>query len=172
MTKGYQRGIARGRPQKQGIIKQNIKLNNFNLTVDGATGIGFGTAIIGDFPEGNILFLGALTNLTFDAPASGIIATWDGNFSIGTAPTADSTLSAGEVDIIPSTVIPAATATIAGPVRATHAVAVTGTVYDNTDNSLEINLNVLVADLSISANGVVLAISGDVTLSYIMMLDD
>lgn len=172
MTKGLARSIARGAPLAAPTIKRIIKIPQNNpaiITVDGASGVGFGTLVLEDLPQGNILFHGGIANLTFDAPASGITATWTGNFSIGSAPTADATLNGAEVDLLPSTALTAATATVSPTTRAANATQV---MLDNTDDSLEINLNMIVADAEISANGVLIAVWGEIYLSYVVLGDD
>lgn len=172
--KGYERGLARGRPQKAQIIKQRIPIDaSLSFTGVNATVIRQ-QAVIGDFPEGNILFLGAVAYLTFTGPTSANLTNdFEGDFAIGTAPNADTTLSNAEVDLIPSTAIPAATAEVSGPVRAAHAVAVAGAVYDNTDGSLEINLNVLLdADEVTATQTVAIRATGSLDIAYIVLGDD
>lgn len=173
MAKGYPRGLARGRPNTQEIIRQVVPVRDMQVTVAGLTGVGFGTAVIGDVPEGNLLFLGAVSYLQFTGPGSANLQdNFDGDYAIGTAPTADATLAGAEVDIIASTALGAATAEVSPRARGTHAVAITGTVLDNTDNSLELNLNLLIDDASIDANGIVMRANGEVILTYIVLGDD
>lgn len=171
MGKGLRRslgGIA-AQPQLQTIIKQRVSLRNVSVTVDGATGVGFGTAVIGDLPEGNILLLGAVANLTFRGPGTGHVATFNGDFAIGSVPTADATLNGAEVNIIPSTAMGPAVANVTPEARGANATAV---MLDNTDGSLELNLAVLIDDADISANGVAVVVSGEVMLLYSVLLDD
>jgi hypothetical protein len=171
--KGLPRSRSRGSPQRDNVRRQRIRVSALPITVSGASGVGFGTAVIGGLPEGNILLLGALCYLKFTKnPAASVQDAFDGDFSIGTAPTADATLSGSEVDIIPSTALGAATAGVSPTVRATHAVAVTGTVYDNTDKSLELNLNMLIDDANISAANQVMKVDGYVDIAYAVMGDD
>jgi hypothetical protein len=171
MGKGLPRSMRTGaQAAKQTIMKTVVRVRNVPVTVDGLTGIGFGTVVIGDLPQGNILFLGATAYMQFQGPTSAnLVDTWTGNFSIGTAPTADATLSGAEIDIIPSTALAAATAELS---PRTRGVLATAAIFDNTDDSLELNLNVLVADASIDANGVILTANGELALLYAVMLDD
>lgn len=169
MAKGYPRGRSRGRAELNPIIKQTVKVRNAPINVDGATGVGWGTAVIGDLPAGNILFLGAVSYLQFTTAAAGVQAAWDGDYAIGSAPTADASLSGGEVDIIPSTSTGAATAKVSPRVRGTNATQV---ILDNTDGSLELNLQLLVDDANISADGCAFTATGEVFLSYIVLGDD
>ena len=76
-----------------------------------------------------------------------------------------------EVDLIQSTALGAATAKVSPVARGTHAVAITGTVLDNTDGSLELNLNLLIDDANISGAADFTA-TGVVELSYIILGDD
>ena len=170
--KGLQRVMARGPTQRQDIIRQAIRVNNLPITtVNGATGVGYATAVLGELPEGNILFLGAVSYLQFTkaASASGIAATFDGDYSIGSAPTADATLSGAEIDIVPSTALGAATAGVSPVARGANA---TQAMLDNTDNSLELNVNLLIDDANISADTQALTVSGVVHLAYIVLGDD
>lgn len=176
MSKGLPRSMSRGAPQRQEIIKQTVVMKAVAVSVTSVTtAAGFGTVVVGDFPEGNILFLGAVGYVSLAGPggSANLVDTWNGDFSFGTAPTADVTLSGAEVDLIPSTATIVAVAEVSPLTRATHAAAVTGTVYDNTDGSLEINLNVLVdaADISDDAT-VAMTATGVLHLSYIVLGDD
>ncbi|HEX5040179.1 MAG TPA: hypothetical protein VFW95_08610 [Candidatus Limnocylindria bacterium] len=170
--KGLTRSLGRAAPTLAKIVKQRVKARAVALSIDGATGVGFGTAVIGDLPAGNILFLGAVAYVQITEASAGIDATFDGDFSIGTAPTADATLSGSEVDIVASTALGAATGSVSPRARGTHAVAGTGTVLDNTDGSLELNLNVLIDDANISADDAVAAADVDLELSYVVLMDD
>lgn len=170
--KGLVRSRSRGKQGIAALSRMIIPFRSFPITVtDPGAAVAWNTAVFGDFPEGNILFLGAIAYLQYSSSAAGVIATFDGDFSIGTAPTADASLTAGEVDIIPSTALGAATAKVSPMVRATHAVAVTGTVYDNTDGSLELNLNTLIDDASISATSA-FTINGFFQMLYSVVGDD
>lgn len=165
--KGLPRSLANS-PSAGGNPK-TFKVDSLAMTTTGATGVGYGTAVIGDLPEGNILFLGAVAYLQFTKGSAGTIATFDGDFSIGSAATADATLSGSEVDIIPSTALGAATAGVSPMVRATNATQV---ILDNTDGSLELNLNLLIDDASVSADDQAFTATGYLLLSYIVLGDD
>lgn len=173
MAKGLARSLARGSIARQTVQKLIQPVNGVALEVDGATGVGFGTAVVGDFPEGNILLLGAIAYMAFTGPgAAGLTDTWEGDFSIGTTPTADGALAGTEVDIIPSTPIAAATAEASPRTRGASVAAVTGVIHDNTDGSLEINLNLLVDDASISADNIAMTVQGELHVSFIVLGDD
>lgn len=174
MGKGLPRSMARGAPQRQEIIKQTIRIENFVVNVAAAsTAIGFGTGSFADLPEGNILFLGAVSYLTLAGSGSdaNLAATWTGTYSIGTVATADVDVSdSGEADIIASQAIAAATAEVSPRTRGSNATQV---MLDNTDGSLELNLNVLVtaADITDDTN-VNLTVNGELQIVYVVLGDD
>lgn len=172
MGKGLPRSMSRGAPQRQIIRKHTVKINHsVSVTATGAA-VGFGTSVIGDLPEGNVLFLGAIgyVQLSGSGSDANLDATWDGDFSIGTSPTADVTLSGTEVDILASTALGAATAEVSPRVRAANA---TQSILDNTDGAMELNLNVLVDAANIADGSTVsLTATGILQIAYIVMLDD
>lgn len=156
-------------PATQAIVKQTFKLRALSCTVTGATGVGYGSAVLGDFPAGNILLLGAVGYFTVTKTTANITATFDGDVAVGTTATADATLSGTDVNVLPSTALGAATAGVSPTVRATNA---TAAVLDNTDGSLELNLQVLVDDADIDAAAQNVTVTGEVYLSYVVLGDD
>lgn len=52
--KGLPRSLGRGISQLP-IVRQSVLVNNVAVAVAGATGVGFGSAVIGGLPQGNIL---------------------------------------------------------------------------------------------------------------------
>ena len=170
MGKGFPRSLKRGPETRQELIKKRIVISaemEFTGVTDTAV---FATAVLSDFVEGNVFLLGAVANLTFTGPTSANLTNdYQGDVSIGAAPTADVTLNGAEVNIIPSTAIPAATAEVSS-VRSTNATPV---VLDNTDGSLEININVsLDANEVTNAEAVTITVTGDLWVVYTMMGDD
>lgn len=173
MGKGLPRSTARGTPVKQEIIKQTLKVKDLPITVAGLTGVGWGTAVLGDFPQGNIMLLGAVGYMQFLTASANVTATFDGDYAIGTTPTADATISGTDANIIPSTALGAATAKLSPRARGVQADgAFCGTVFDNTDGSLELNLQLLVDDANIDANGVAFTANGVLEIAYIVLGDD
>jgi len=174
MVKGLQRSMSRGNELRQEIVKRVIAVRVGLLTADGATGVGFGSLVIGDFPAGNILLLGAIAYMQFSGPTSGdLVDTWEGDYGIGTTPASDATITAGDVDMVPSTALAAAVAEISPRTRGVNATgALTGQIFDNTDDSLELNLNLLIDDVDIAADGIVMTVNGELHLAYIAMGDD
>jgi len=169
MAKGLPRSLARAPAQAAIVRKQTVTVKDLPITVAGLTGVGWGTALAGALPEGNILFLGAVAYLQFSTASANMTATWDGDYSVGSAPTADATLNGSEVDLIPSTALGAATAKVSPLARGANATQV---MLDNTDGSLEVNINLLVDDANIDANGVAVLANGQIILSYIVLGDD
>jgi hypothetical protein len=167
-VKGLPRSLSRSAAGSGGSGK-TVPIKDLAIRTSGATGVGFGTAVIRGLPEGNILLLGAVAYLQFTKLDAGTLATFDGDFSIGSAPTADGTLSGAEIDIIPSTALGAATAGVSPMVRGANATQV---MLDNTDGSLEVNLNLLLDDASVSADDQDFTVSGVLSLSYVVLGDD
>lgn len=172
MGKGLPRSMSRGEGIKQEIIKKVISINTTVTVTATSTAVGFGTAVIGDFEEGNVLLLGAVSNLAFAGSGSdaNLTADWEGDYAIGSAPTADVTLSGAEVDIIPSTAIGAATAEVIAATRGANATQV---MLNNTDGSLEINLNLLIDAADITDDeSVDITVTGELYIAYIILGDD
>lgn len=170
MAKGLLYSMQRGQPVQQEILKVAIPVENLAVSVaDGSPG--WGTAVIGGLPQGNILLIGAVGYFQFTEADADVVNDWDGDFAVGTAPTADGSLAGGEVDIIPSTSTVQASGGVSSGNRGTHAAAVAGTVYDNTDGSLELNLNLLVDDADISGAATV-TVNGVLHLLYSVLGDD
>ncbi|MCK5612908.1 hypothetical protein KAR91_64135 [Candidatus Pacearchaeota archaeon] len=173
MTKGLQRSISRGHPQARDVIKETLIAKDVAITIDGATGVGFGSVAIGDFPEGNILFLGATSYMSISGPTSAnLVDTWSGDFGVGTTPADDGTITAGDIDLIGSTPLGPAVAEVSPRTRGISVAGDTGEIHDNTDGSLEINLNVLVDDADIDADGIVCTATGELHIAYMMLGDD
>jgi len=170
MGKGLPYTMSRQPAAPAPIKKQLIQLNATAMAIaNGAPG--FGTVVIGDFPDGNILFLGAVSYLQITSADADLTATFDGDYSIGTTPTADNAIAGTDADIIPSTALGAATAKLSPWVRGASTDALGGGIFDNTDGSLELNLNLLIDDAAISA-AVDLTVSGWVQIAYIVLGDD
>jgi len=172
--KGLDRSLSRGpHPIKQHFTRHTLKIKNVTVAVS-ATGaaVGFGTVVLGDLPQGNILFTGAVGYLKLDGSGAdaNLTADWEGDFSVGSAPDADGSLAGAEVDLLPSTALAAATAEIGVRTRSVNA---TAAMLDNTDGSLEINLNVLIDAADITDDqSVNLTVNGEIELVYMVILDD
>lgn len=172
MGKGLPRSLGRANINAP-VKRLDLHFEDVAITVDGAAGVGFGSAVIGDLPPGNILLLGAVSYAQFTGPGSASLdETYDGDYSIGSTATADATLSGTDVDFIQSTALGAATAEVSPRARGTNAAAIAGTVLDNTDGSLELNLNLLIDDANIGADDLVFTADGEIHISYIVLGDD
>lgn len=139
-----------------------------------STAAGFGTVKICDLPEGNILFNGAVLNIAMAAGGSANVVTeWDGDISLGTTATEDVTLSGTEVDLIPSTAVKAAADKDLATVRALSTTTEQGAIFDNTGDTLDVNLNMLIDAADITDDeSVSLTLSGKLWLSYTLLGDD
>lgn len=167
--KGLLRSLSRGKKALAGAVKETIRINH-SITVAGASGVGFGSVALAGLPQGNILLLGlVISSLQFNSASASITTTWDGDVSLGTTPASDGTLTGADVDLAISTAIGAATARLSPVLRIPTAAQ---SIIDNTDGSAEINLNLLVDDASISANGVVVTATGVLSILYAVLGDD
>jgi hypothetical protein len=173
MGKGLKRSLS-GAVSTHVIIKDLIKVSAVSLTVAGASGVGFGSIAAGDFPQGNILFLGCVAYMTFTGPISGSLSdTWAGDYGVGTTPASDGTITVGDVDIVSSTALAAATAEVSPRTRGVqNDGSLAGVMFDNTDDSLEINLNLLIDDADISADGIIMSCTGEIFISYVVLGND
>lgn len=173
MTKGLPRSLARGSRARQEIVKQRVAVSDVVVTVSAVgTAVGFGSAVIGGLPEGNILLLGTVANLAFTGSGSdaALVDDWEGDFGIGTTPADDATISGTDVDIIGSTAIGPATAEAIATVRATNA---TTAIIDNTAGDAELNLNLLVDASDMTDDEVSdITVSGDFWIIYTVLGDD
>ena len=153
-----------------------IKAKTVILTEDAGGQPAWATLIVGDFPEGNILFLGAASYFTFsgsgaDADLSDV---WEGNYGVGTTPSTDDTdpIAAAFEDIVKVVDIAAATAEVSPRTRSVSTDGEAGVMYDNTDGSLELNLNILVDAAHITGDDSVLTIDGELYIAYIVLGND
>lgn len=168
--KGLPRSTSRAKQASTPVVTRRIQIRNLQVTVAGTTGVGFGSVAIEGLPQGNILFLGAVAYAQFSKNGDADVQdAFDGDFSVGTVPTVDVDLAdSGEADIIASTPLGAATAGLSPALRATNA---TQSILDNTDGTLELNLNLLIDDANISGSATFL-VNGSLNLAYIVLGDD
>jgi hypothetical protein len=95
-----------------------VEVLNREISVAAAgAAVGFGTLAIDDFPAGQVHISGIIARLGFarkDTNISSLV--WEGDWSLGSTPTADVTLAGTDVDIIASQAIgPAVAGVIAAP---------------------------------------------------------
>lgn len=139
------------------------------LTAAGA-GVGFGNVKMYDFPQGHIYIIGAVSDLTITSADADLADAWDGDIALGTTADDNGTLAGTEVNIIPSTTTPQATA------KATTGDAVsTATEHAIIDGttSFDLYLNLLAdaADIA-DASTAPVAISGTITVTWINLGDN
>ncbi len=169
--KGLPRSLGRAAPLARSIVHDSIPIDLTFAVTDPGLANGWGTAMIEGLPVGNILYLGAVSEIQFTGQDVNIIDTFTGNMSIGTAPTADNLLTdPGEADIVPATAIGAATAKVSPLIKGVSTNVLSGPVLDNSAGALELNLNINIADASISANSSIRAV-GVLHIAYIMLGD-
>ncbi len=178
MAKGLPRSHAAGDKSKAPINRDVfvVKAQTVTLTEDAGGQPAWATLIVGDFPEGNILFLGAVAYFTFTGPGgdADLGDTWQGDFGVGTTPTTDDTdpLATTFEDIVGETPIAAATAEVSPRTRGVSTDGEAGVMYDNTDGSLELNLNILVDAADITGDDSTLVIDGELYVSYVVLGND
>lgn len=120
--------------------------------------IGFGAVQIGDFLNKQLYIDSIAASIAFIKQDSNMIATWSGNWSLGSAPTADLTLSGAEVDLIPSTAVgPAVAGKIAAPASPVRVSASLATRLWTAAEEVNLNLIVNAADITDSTTAVVKA---------------
>lgn len=171
MSKGLPRSLARGSQQRQHVTKITLPVSTTVTVSATGTAVGFGTVVLGGLPEGFLKLMAAACSLVFSGSGAdaNLSDTWNGDFSIGTSPTADVTLSGTEVNLIASTSIGPAVGELAPAV--TTALG-TDALLDNTDGSLEVNLNVLIdaADI-VDDSSVDLTVQGVFEVTLVTLLD-
>lgn len=139
------------------------------ITDTGGASGAYGSQKIFDFPEGNILILGAQARLTdVDAGAGGITDTATVKFSIGSAAeTTNDTLDSTQANLIASTNV----ALTGGTSTATVGAVNTGVLFlDGTTTPADLYLNLGIADAGITANDDV-TIDGEIEITYIVLGD-
>lgn len=171
MGKGFPYAMSRAPAANTPVKKATLVLRDFAVSVAAAgAAVGFGTAVVGDFPQGNILILGTVANLAFTATGTNATVTFAGDFSIGTTPTADVTLDGTDVNIVGSTAMGPAVSRVTPAARGALG---TPFLVDNTDGSLEMNLNVLIDAANITDSATVpMLVDGEIYIAYIVLGDD
>lgn len=166
--KGLQRSIRRGPVLRQDLINQQIPFSILVTATDGAPG--WATAVLTNLPEGYVLYQGGVVDLTITSLDANITDTFEGDIALGMAPTTDGALTGNQANLTLSTAIPAAVAGV-GEVTAMGANTQNGTIFNNTDGSLEVNLNIAIDDAAISADADLL-LEGVLYLGITMLGDE
>ncbi len=171
MTKGLQRSLSRGTKATRDSVVERLVVNA-TLTFTGVDGAAvMATAPLVLLPKGNIALQGAVANLTFTGPTSANLTDdFQGDYSLGTTPADNNTLTGTDVDIIEATAIVAASAEASANNRGVNDAQ---GIIDNTDGTGEVNLNVLLdADEVTDGEDVVVTVTGSVDVAYIVLGDD
>ena len=172
MGKGLQRSISRGDPFGRPLSPTRFFLNPAEISIAAAAASGGGGVRIGSFPEGNILYMGGVANLTFDLSGdTDITATWGGQYALGTEANAPGADNAGNAsNIISSLAFLPAVDGVTGPRRTDQVASV---MFDNTENNLDIFVNLLVnASDIVDGQSAIGFITGYVDLLYAVLGDD
>lgn len=147
-----------------GVKRITLRLNAKAIALADAAGVvAYAGLKIFDFVESDLVILSAVADLTIGKSSAGVNATFDGDFSVGSATAAgDATLTATEANIIPSTAMPQA---VAGATTAKGRLAAP-VVLDGTTIPVDVYLNFLVDDTDhdVTTTPANLLVSGTVTL--------
>ena len=122
-------------------------------------------------PAGNIVVLGAVSDLALTLSAAGVNADWDGDFGVGTVTASNNaTLSSTEQNIIPTTATPQAVSSATTADGESTAVA----VIDGTATAADIYLNFLVddADHDVTSTPTNIVVNGTLKLFWMNLGDN
>lgn len=137
---------------------------------DNAGVVAYGGLKVFDFPQGSIAIQGATANLAVTKSSAGVIATFDGDFGLGTVTaTNDATLATTEQNVIPTTATPqAVSGATTAKGRSTAAL-----LLDGTTTAVDLFLNFLVddADHDVTTTPCNLILNGTVTVLWANMGD-
>ena len=165
----------RGLYKKTNIQQMEIPVDITLNVAAVSTAVGFGTVVLADLPEGNLLLLGCVASLAFAAGAdTSLVDAWDGDFGLGTTAADDATITGADVDILPSSAIKAVASTKdVATIRVTSTTTEQGAIFDNTANTIDLNLNVVVdADDITDDEDADLAVTGTVSIAFLILGDD
>jgi len=149
-----------------GMQKTVLTLNALAVAMADAAGVvAFGSKKILDFPAGYIRIDSIVADLAVSKSSAGVIATFDGDFSVGTVAAAgDATLTSTEADMIASTATPQAVAGVTTAIGS----KLTATDLDGTVTPIDMYLNVVVddADHDVTTTPCNLLFTGTVTVTW------
>jgi len=157
-----------------GAICQTVMtLTAVNVVItDPGAAAAYGGTLIYDFPEGRILALGVVADLTATEASATIVDDWDGDIAFGTDDAdAGAGLAGDEVDWVPST----ATTQAVGSVAATDCASIiTDQIYhDGHTTAIDLYVNFEIDDADISTGGAdAITVSGTVTVTWINLGDN
>lgn len=170
--KGLKRSLDRGNSLEQHIIKSTLQMDALFLPMTNVPfDTAWGTIALDRFKKGNVLFLGARADIIFAKTDANISNTFEGIFSFGTEPsTSNADLVGAFADLIPAFLLGPASSGVTSNERA-WSLTQAGEVFDNTDSSLDVNLNIHIFDDSIF-NHSALLVTGNITTAYLLLGDD
>lgn len=176
MAKGLPRSLSRAKIETAAIKKVRIDLNEVAVTVDGATGVGFGSTLVWTPPEGMILVVGVAAILQFTKVGASIVDTWNGDLALGTAAEDDGSPGANEATLMTQLPIPQAVSGVSARkgygVLTNHAAENTNdTLIDNTGNDRSVYLNLYIDDADISADGQDVNVDGHIYILHSFLGD-
>ncbi len=171
MGKGLPYSRSRGIPTVVPIIKKTLIIDHLIPSLTVTTSNGNGGVLIGKFEEGNILFLGAISNISFIGPITGdLVDTWSGAYGMGTL-ISTTGLGGDTINIINDSTFGPAVAEIVPEIRGESVLG--STTYDNTDNDLGIYLNLRVTGVDqVDDTTVQIRAKGRLYLLYSVLGDD
>ena len=146
-----------------------LPISALNVVMTDATTAGsHGAQKIFTFPEGNVMVLGAVTDLTIARVGTGLTTTSAVVSSLGsvTVGTDNATLTSTEADIVPSTA-----STLAAGAGVTKGASTTAAVLNGTTTPAAVFLNFATPDAGSTATDA-LTVNGTITISYLVLGDN
>lgn len=168
---GFQVGIGVKAQQQgfQNLQKTVLRLTNLTVALtDNAGVIAYLGQEVFDFPEGLIMFHGAVANLVVTKSSAGVNANWAGNFSLGTVTANNNaSLTSTEADLVPSTACSAASAGV-GAANGKSGSSQAPQLLDGTSSAKKVFLNYLVNDTDhdVTTTPCSLIFNGTITLFW------
>lgn len=166
--------LSKGRLLAGQVVQAELSLVNTPIVMaDEAGVVAYGSLKVFDFPEGAILFLGAVADIALTKSSAGVNDDWDGDVGLGTvAADNGATLATTEQDLIPTTATPQA---VSGATTADCKSTATesGAILDGTSTAKDVYLNLLVDDADHDVGGTPcnLIANGTIKLTYILLGD-
>lgn len=185
MAKGYPRGASRAAIGTEQFVRRLRYPISATVTAAAAgAGVGFGTVVIGAMPEGNVLLLGAGGYFSFSSASANLIATWAGNFGVGSVVTAAGALTTTEVNIISSSPIAASVAKVSNGNRGLYATGSSNAaasaftanapvMINNVAKGVNLNFNIAVnaADIT-DATSAAVVVTGYLDIAFMVLGDN
>lgn len=172
MSKGLVRSLTRGGLFEQKLVKQTAEFEGLAMTVDGATGAGFGQLNLGVlFPRGNILVLGAVALVTFSGPGghANLSDTWNGDYGVGFTQDGDAFLSGTDVIYTGAAAVGPAVAEVSPRTKAFNVVGAPLILENSGGDADDTWINFTVDDADISADGIEFTVSGEFHIVYTVL---